>query len=639
MANNVLYDTLPSGRWFRLLRIHPGRHDDPLRCDLIPKALDEAPTYTALSYVWGDPTNIGYVTCSGIETPLTLSLVGGLRQLRNSDRAEMVWADAICINQADIKEKTHQVNMMGTIYDEANGVLVWLGDDIDVMASCAFGCLPTVNQAVLSGAHRCVSGSEWSIDWGHGNGPQPLTASRDNMDSLISDRQLEAVTRLYQLPWFTRVWVLQEVGLATRATACWGDCRIDFSEIALFIWFAMHEFDVERRVGEELKAIMSACPYNAVYGVWSTYNKEGSWVQASPPLRIWADHLATESNVDFLLVLEASRKFNATDPRDHVFAFLGHPCALLPGTQEPLVKANYELSLEQLHRLVAQRLAKTSLNFLVQAENTSQSIARTEHCSWIPRWDMSSDQAPAAFWEAWDASLRASKRYAPPIQTLESKLGLSALLFDTVEYQNDVMRSTDFERWGWDGSTGVVGPTGKIGFWIEECWALTERASEATTHKYRDNHVLAFASVLGCEYVPKDMPEDFFENTVGDFCQACLLFNPKFYNEKVLPLGLTYPWKVLKHRKFAARFQHAGSNRRFFITKGGYWGLGPAAMQEDDVCAVLLGADVPFVLRSTTEPGTFRLVGQAYIYGVMYGELMAASELGGMNDIEEICIV
>lgn len=62
-------------------------------------------------------------------------------------------------------------------------------------------------------------------------------------------------------------------------------------------------------------------------------------------------------------------------------------------------------------------------------------------------------------------------------------------------------------------------------------------------------------------------------------------------------------------------------------------------MQEDDVCAVLFGADVPFVLWPTAEPGTFRIVGQAYVYGVMYGELMAASELVGMNDVERICIV
>lgn len=115
-------------------------------------------------------------------------------------------------------------------------------------------------------------------------------------------------------------------------------------------------------------------------------------------------------------------------------------------------------------------------------------------------------------------------------------------------------------RYHLHGSTGVVGPTGKIGFWIEECWALTERASEAIPHKYRENYLLAFASLLRCEYVPKDMPEDFLKNAVGDFYEAYLLFIPKFYNKKVLPLGLTYPWKALQHRGFAARFQHAGSN-------------------------------------------------------------------------------
>lgn len=51
----------------------------------------------------------------------------------------MLWADAICINQDDVQEKGHQVNMMGKIYTKAIGVIVWLGQDYEGHAKRAFG--------------------------------------------------------------------------------------------------------------------------------------------------------------------------------------------------------------------------------------------------------------------------------------------------------------------------------------------------------------------------------------------------------------------------------------------------------------------------------------------------------------------
>jgi hypothetical protein len=62
-------------------------------------------------------------------------------------------------------------------------------------------------------------------------------------------------------------------------------------------------------------------------------------------------------------------------------------------------------------------------------------------------------------------------------------------------------------------------------------------------------------------------------------------------------------------------------------------------MQEGDVCAVLLGADVPFLLRPVAEEGTFQLVGQLYVYGVMYGEVIRRSEAEERIHEEEIAIV
>jgi hypothetical protein len=60
---------------------------------------------------------------------------------------------------------------------------------------------------------------------------------------------------------------------------------------------------------------------------------------------------------------------------------------------------------------------------------------------------------------------------------------------------------------------------------------------------------------------------------------------------------------------------------RAFTTKQGYLGLGPLTCEEDDHIFILVGANVPFILRKGEEH-RFQLVGEAYIHDIMDGELM-----------------
>ena len=65
----------------------------------------------------------------------------------------------------------------------------------------------------------------------------------------------------------------------------------------------------------------------------------------------------------------------------------------------------------------------------------------------------------------------------------------------------------------------------------------------------------------------------------------------------------------------------AAHQRRFCSTKQGRIGLVPCATQKGDLVAIFMGADVPFVLRSFGA-GTYELVGECYIHGVMNGEAL-----------------
>lgn len=62
--------------------------------------------------------------------------------------------------------------------------------------------------------------------------------------------------------------------------------------------------------------------------------------------------------------------------------------------------------------------------------------------------------------------------------------------------------------------------------------------------------------------------------------------------------------------------------RRFAVTRKGYFVLGPDALQDGDVVAVLRGGKTPFLLRKVSGGGDARwvLVGECYVHGLMDGE-------------------
>lgn len=100
----------------RLLTIFPGTFNDIIHAKLDQVSLKSNPRYTALSYCWGDAKEYAEILVNGKKAQVRKSLGIALRYLRRIGDAMVVWADAICINQSDLKEKSSQVSMMGQIY-------------------------------------------------------------------------------------------------------------------------------------------------------------------------------------------------------------------------------------------------------------------------------------------------------------------------------------------------------------------------------------------------------------------------------------------------------------------------------------------------------------------------------------------
>ena len=84
------------------------------------------------------------------------------------------------------------------------------------------------------------------------------------------------------------------------------------------------------------------------------------------------------------------------------------------------------------------------------------------------------------------------------------------------------------------------------------------------------------------------------------------------------------------YSQVAGRYCHG---RKFFLTENGRFGIAPPGTQRGDVCAVILGSRVPFVLRANdhdTNP-TYSLLGEAYMNGMMRGEAVTLWRDGVLN--------
>jgi hypothetical protein len=175
----------PNG--IRLLRLLPTKEDSKnIQCELFECALrpsdGAARPYEALSYVWGStlkPESITIVDQKrDRQFAITQSLHAALLRLRDHDIPRIIWIDAICIDQSNKTERSHQIPLMAEIYAKASRVVVWLGEEKD-----------NSDQA-LEEVRLAAAGS---LDLS--KAPQP-------------SRQV--ITTLLERSWFERVWVGQQ---------------------------------------------------------------------------------------------------------------------------------------------------------------------------------------------------------------------------------------------------------------------------------------------------------------------------------------------------------------------------------------------------------------------------------------------
>jgi hypothetical protein len=187
----------------RLLKIHPGKPEDEMKISLITIDPDNAPPYEALSYVWGNTSDLKTINWDDNAYFITKNLFEALGNVRSSCIERLMWVDAICINQENTLERNHQVSVMDQIYGNAKSVVIYLGRATERTGQ-AFRIL------------------KFFTDMSEAKGEEPpwLFMHSTNTEEALQD--------IMRRPWFSRIWTVQEAVLAKHTTLICGDHELSW---------------------------------------------------------------------------------------------------------------------------------------------------------------------------------------------------------------------------------------------------------------------------------------------------------------------------------------------------------------------------------------------------------------------------
>lgn len=250
MAPTYQYQPLSSpSTQIRLIELLPGR--GIIQCRLKVTELGEAEhTYEPVSYCWKAYTREHWygssykekkkqktlrVRVDGADLYITENLHGALRQMRLESGIRVLWADAICINQADDEEKSVQVAMMSRIYEGGFQTLAWLGE-ADHRTRKAFACLKDCADRARANTILPPQSEQSEPEVIARNSQRPGIAAHYRWlaiwDWFAKDSLRVSVESIIRRPYFRRTWIIQEIAISDRVLFMCGTFGITWSDLA-----------------------------------------------------------------------------------------------------------------------------------------------------------------------------------------------------------------------------------------------------------------------------------------------------------------------------------------------------------------------------------------------------------------------
>ncbi|GIZ49341.1 hypothetical protein CKM354_001237300 [Cercospora kikuchii] len=587
------------------------------------------------------------------------------------------WADSICITQNDAGEKHAQMKIMSSIYQRAGNILVWLGEgdtklyqSLDVVQECG--------RIYRTEFQEAYDGGDPNPAFLHQQGPavDPKIAMERIMslarttdrDIILTDKDTTLLNVFFSLTYWRRLWMIQElvmgkadmaVVLGERVTE-WryirdtafvlavvkdmfthesiADYRMDFAvrnTIVHIAKFAQLEIDTHRR------RIQPTLDLNAVMP-FTTHLRSGPKAGPQRGDVLW----------QVFRVISYAR---CTYPEDRVFGILALPC--LPnlgtehGSKEALVQVYGDFA------TACMNVDQDPLGFFCLIDGVGnephknrkrndgmEDIDQEKLPSWIP--NLSSERETgiiegtfrAGYPPDYEWNLLAEDGWedvdARPQITLgvDRTLHISGFVIDAVDGLGDITWSgtetdSDYEDPGI--VPDLIQPT-RSPPWCAElishqaaifaCLIAGTDENGARLSRGQENADLLDSFVVNRAFA--DLSYYFVEANwnlrIGGVPIKDYFFNPE--DTGAVPDMMSRDTSALRQTVTTRT-----KRKRLMLTERGFLGLVPNSVAAGDVVIILKGHGRPVIATEVLEDDgskTYRLKGEAYIAGMMMGEMM-----------------
>ncbi|EME40500.1 hypothetical protein DOTSEDRAFT_74160 [Dothistroma septosporum NZE10] len=298
----------------RLLVLHAGREGDPIKTSLVVTRLSDPRSYESVSYVWGTTSQRVALAVSGRDIMIPINLMTALTYLRSEAQDRILWADAVCINQEDTEEKSHQVSLMRDIYATASRVVIWLGEASPDSS---------VGMEILRHWSTADTFDDLEAPW------------LVNPPGVVKSGLFDVLRR----PWWERYWVVQEGSVAREVLMLCGSHELVWQNNCIRPFNFIRAVKLAVLSPQWQEAGLEEVEMDTLLGMLQMQLDSG------PLSHVWSQR---SKAVDLLEIAYATRHRKTTDVRDRIFSLVGM-VGHSDGVDADTVVPDYSLSAEEAY--------------------------------------------------------------------------------------------------------------------------------------------------------------------------------------------------------------------------------------------------------------------------------------------------
>lgn len=594
--SSMIYQLLEPG-YIRVLHLAPGVVGDNIVCSISIVGLDNLPRYHALSYCWGDenaPRHL--INLQGQPFQIRPNLFLALQQLRYPDRERVLWIDALCINQGDRNERSLQVSLMQHIYEFASEVVIWLGI-ADHDSDLAMTTLGQISVELESMSPQPPL-EELTL--------LPTSCALTAPNSVAKPEISVAVNRLFKRPYFSRVWIVQEVMTPVGEMKIICGAQIAPLEAIMRAGIAFANYHTRR---------MQAIAFNQ--NLRGEIHHRNLWVGRQEYQASKTGDEASRGVATLLRNVWRHRHRGCSEAEDRIFAFLG-----ISIDRGKAPRPDYTKPPEEVFEEYAAYFIKDERSLRILSLCTLDTRHR-EMPSWVPDWTVEATAGPSHPLTQW---------YNPNVHKFSACGGQPYV----VQYSSDgnpLHVSSDMKVLHAEGIQCLT--ISLLGDMLQDEHAKPGSVSAGMWQRLRTWLSLVEQHVGDRYPTGESRSEATWRTIVANVSSAGHLAQ-----SDVQGLGfdvwsrtsqggqgqeLRNPTAQQAMVQFIGAVPSATYKRCLFFTQEGYIGLAPKGARVGDQIYLLFGAEVPYVLRRKGDDlQTFEVVGECYCHGIMEGEMLAA---------------